>query len=68
MDYDRELEHVMMNVREHGFHNAGSICCQYGQNQINTIYSENGKKGYLSLKSRNDIDAFETVRWQIQYI
>ena len=60
MDYDRELEHVMMNVRG----NMGSItqvvyAANMGKIKLIQLIARMAKKGYLFL---------ETVRWQIQYI
>lgn len=56
MDYDRELEHVMMNVRG----NMGSItqvvyAANMGKIKLIQFIARMAKKGYLSLKSRNDI-------------
>ena len=62
MDYDRELEHVMMNVRG----NMGSItqvvyAANMGKIKLIQFIARMAKKGYLSLKSRNDIDAFSKL-------
>jgi len=62
MDYDRELEHVMMNVRG----NMGSItqvvyAANMGKIKLIQFIARMAKKGYLSLKSRNDIEAFSRL-------
>ena len=62
MDYDRELEHVMMNVRG----NMGSItqvvyAANMGKIKLIQFIARMAKKEYLSLKSRNDIEAFSRL-------